>query len=190
MPVLETIALVTLGSTLSGGLGACCSVPVRRLCQRAYVGWKKFWTGYHMVEARFEEEVREARQETAIVQRLRKVIPALDEQEALDALGAAVADNSVEPVGVFNRWKAAYKWSRRARIHFNYPSDTPANRIIVSDWLRKTMEAEQVRKHQMENLHPYAVVLTFVRSAAEREAMLFGETFQEVPHLYDKGGTR
>jgi len=71
--------------------------------------------------------------------------------------------------GVFPMSKAAYQWSRKARKQFNYPTHSPSNKIIVADWLRKTMAAQHVRPGQMDILLPAAIMLTFVKSKVERD---------------------
>jgi hypothetical protein len=86
----------------------------------------------------------------------------------------------------YQHWKAAYKWSRKARLEFNYPTFCPANKIIVSDWLRKAMLAEHVRPGQMVALHPMAVSLTFVRSRAERDAAEALSMFESVSGFVER----
>lgn len=116
------------------------------------------------------------------IRHLDRLAPALDHEELLYAVGASGFAPEEYP-----QWRAAYKWSRRARENFNFPKDSAANRIIVADWLRKIMEGEHVRPHDRHTLLPFAVVLTFVRSNAEKEAEEAMELFRSIPGMVEQG---
>jgi len=143
-----------------------------------WVEWKGWWL-------RRSAAVRERRRRNKIkLELLAKLATLAPKLEAEEILMVAGEELDVEGMG---HWKAAYRWSRRARREFNHPSDNPANRIIVTDWLRKTMESEKVRPGQMLNLLPYAAMLSFVRGRGEQEADIARSIFAEIPGMIATG---
>lgn len=70
----------------------------------------------------------------------------------------------------------AIKWSRLARLHFTYPSDTPANRKIVSHWIHEEWKKMNVRSAHIVQALPLAITLTFARGNEELTALALEQT--------------
>jgi hypothetical protein len=64
----------------------------------------------------------------------------------------------------------AMKWSRRARVFFSYPKDSPANRKLVSKWIQEEWTKKNVRTAHIMAALPLAISLTFVRDRHEQFA--------------------
>jgi len=63
--------------------------------------------------------------------------------------------------------KFATKWAMRAKVEFQLPGDTPANRMVVAKWLTEQWKEQHVRHSlRVKSLQP-AVDLSFVRTASD-----------------------
>jgi len=63
--------------------------------------------------------------------------------------------------------KFATKWALLAKVEFQLPSDTPANRIVVGKWLSEQWKEQHVRLSlRVQALQP-AIDLTFVRTPTD-----------------------
>lgn len=158
------------------------------LCRMARC-WYKSWclTSATLDRASIGVE-RALDEQIVIVKEVSTYLRDLDHVEVVTMLDAAdtdLDDALDDRDGPFDMWRAAYRWSRRARMEKNYPSLTPANRIVVSDWLRKKMVEEHVRPSQMVRLLPVAISLTFVRSTMERDLLEMEKHLANVPGLLD-----
>lgn len=155
---------VIVGTLAGAGLAFYYRRSLTRLIQRTVISLQNYWTS-EIIE---DEAIANLEADASARRKLTKVacceLPKLVAED-LEELGV---DIELEDGGdEFGMWKAAYKWSRRARMEFDYPKSNPANKRIVSEWLRRVMKGEHVRPSQMIKLHPMAVVLTFVRSNTE-----------------------
>lgn len=170
MPVLEITLCVWGGVLASGCTVPCWVVPAKRALQRVRCQYKKFiasWAKTDVVLDRQEHLVGSNLSSTRQVPHFLRNLDRIDLENSLED----DSPDGIIPIGSgeFGMWKAAYKWSRRSRRQFNFPTLSPANKIIASDWLRKTMASENVRPSQMDKLLPVAIVLTFVMSKWERD---------------------
>lgn len=194
MPVIETAVL--LGACVSFGTGTitapCWALPATRLFQRCRIVFNRFVTSYHAHQTGldlYEQQVSSERRYVA--PQMAQVLHALDQTELEWVMASeeqvTAADVEKPPITRVTMWRAAYRWSRRARIHFNMPTHSPSNKIIVSDWLRKLMMEEHVRPGQLLVLLPAAVMLTFVKSRYEREVDLVEDVLMSIPGKIERG---
>lgn len=192
MPIIETALLAgaCLSLTTTTCTAPCWVLPATRLAQRIRIGFKRFVTGFRLHQAALNEDEHRVSCDGAYARGVARVLHALDEADlglVFSGSDQVTANDVAHPrVNEFGMWKAAYRWSRRARIHFNMPTRTEANRIIVCDWLRKLMAEENVRPGQMTTLLPYATMLTFVKSRAERRCDMVGSVLASVPGAIDQ----
>lgn len=72
--------------------------------------------------------------------------------------------------------KAAVALSRACRLALKFPRHTPANKLIVLDWLNRNAP-EHMSYTQRSRIFPLAAVLTFVKDQRELEAEAVAERF-------------
>lgn len=121
-----------------------------------------------------------------VSKRAKRIVEKLDFNDLLEALDAD-GEVDVDDQSTLSAWRAAYKWSRQARIHMNYPSYSEANRISACDYLKKEMAKTDMRLSQVEAILPLSIVLTFVRSIKEIEADKLFELFQGAGRVKQAG---
>jgi hypothetical protein len=61
--------------------------------------------------------------------------------------------------------------AREIRAEMGYPKHTESNRLVASRLITQRLEAMHVRRADYHRAHVYALMLTFVRSLDEIEAM-------------------
>jgi len=145
-------------------------------------------TSFFSYQTVLDAEEEHVHHEGEVIPNVKRILHALDDEDlalSMDTL-EVTASSIANPSGSrFTQWKAAYRWSRRARAHLNYPSFSPSNRMIACDWLRKTMASEHVRPGQLLTLLPMATALTFVKSKTEREVEAISGVFHGIRGLVD-----
>lgn len=122
--------------------------------------------------ARFRER-REVRRSFRMVDRMRRKgvgrkarkLMKLLESGAIERILDDSPDTGFDPI-----LSLSIKWSRKARINFQYPAYSRANEIIAADWINKQLTKAEVRPSHIERALPLAIKLTFVKSADERDA--------------------
>lgn len=86
-----------------------------------------------------------------------------------------------------SNWWTGY--SLLAHAQFHSPTHTRANEMIVSSWIRKAMEADNVRRVQIAQVLPLAVRMAFVPTEADVRAVQLPEA-PAVRRRYKKRDTK
>jgi len=74
--------------------------------------------------------------------------------------------------------KAAVSLGQRARIELKFPKSSPANALVVADWLNRNAPAS-MGVRQRARIFPLAIKLAFVRSLHEHDADMLADWFKE-----------
>lgn len=102
-------------------------------------------------------------------ERLARVGASKRAMRALQVLDEGCFDALEEMLPQCGSLKAAVGLSRAARLALRCPSNTPANKIIVLDWLNRNAP-EHMSYTQRSRIFPLACVMTFVKDQRELDA--------------------
>lgn len=177
---------VAAGSVLWGMYGGIVTQNIKSC-------YKRWCISYYEVVNTSDNSVRSLDERLHNVRDFPHFLRALDDVELLcvterNSGDAEALNDALEEGGDFTMWKAAYQWSRRARMANNYPSLSAANKLVVGDWLRRAMVEAHVRPSQMIRLLPVAITLTFIKSKLERVMADCETQAARVPGLMDHHG--
>lgn len=84
--------------------------------------------------------------------------------------GETPSDSLPVTAPVNTKWryrKALAKWIVMARVKFGAISDSKANRLVVDQWVRETMDKSRMRKVDILKVHPMVCEAVFVPSHSQ-----------------------
>lgn len=81
-----------------------------------------------------------------------------------DILDALDREDDCEDLGMDSTWHkpCVRKWAYEAKAKFGEMKDTRANRLMISDWLRRQLNETDMRKLDIARYSPYMLELALI----------------------------